>query len=88
MEFPTIHLNGTSKRELLEQYTEASHAVDAALDALYKAGPNGRDYYVQSASALYKAQDEHYARIKKLREVKQELDDIALHVADAEGGRR
>jgi hypothetical protein len=87
MIFPTLHLNGTSKGALLDQYCDAAHAVDAAVTSLCENGPNGRDYYPQGQPAFFQAQAEHDARVKKLRQVRKELNEIAEYIADAEGGR-
>ena len=43
---PRIHLNGTSKGELLDQLKAADRALGAAEEALGRAAPNARDYYV------------------------------------------
>ncbi len=74
---PTVHLNGTSKQELLDQLCEAITALHAAGKALARACPNGRDYYVQSATAIGQALDQHEARMNKLREIVTELEAIA-----------
>ena len=84
---PTIHLNGTSAADLLAQYRAAYEATFAALEALCKAAPHGRDYYLQGnssypggSSAITNAQNEHEARVAKLLEVSEELHQLALHV--------
>ena len=38
---PTVHLNGTSKADLLEGYIDAIRALRVAKDKLNKAGPTG-----------------------------------------------
>ena len=43
---PIVHMNGTGWSDLYEQYDAANAALRAAGDALRKASPNGRDYYV------------------------------------------
>lgn len=45
MRIPTVHMNGTSPEDLLEQLVRAHQAVAGALEALDAASPNGRDYY-------------------------------------------
>jgi len=74
---PTIHLNGTPKERLLEQIENAYGKLGEAIKALANAAPNGRDYYPQGSDAIYRAQDEHSARMKKLLEVRKELEDLA-----------
>ncbi len=51
MQLPTIHLNGTSKANLIEPLCEASQSLDLAYEALKRTGPNGRDYYPQGQAA-------------------------------------
>lgn len=79
---PTVHLNGTSGSDLREQLHRAHEVVRLAADALQAAAPNARDYYVQGAAAFPRARDEHYARLRKLGEIKLELEAIAVAVCD------
>lgn len=83
--FPTIHLNGTAKADLLEGYLDALTALRDAHDALCKTAPNGRDYYVADTSgiAINIAMDEHRARLRKLDDIKKEIEAIAMAVSDA-----
>lgn len=74
---PTIHLNGTSKESLVTGLCDAAHAIQIAITALGQAAPNGRDYYPQDMRALQKAQDQHNARVLRLRSVYAELMEIA-----------
>lgn len=82
---PTVHLNGTSRDELLKQLTDASEALDAAYNMLKKANPNGRDYYPQGTDVIYKAIEEHMSRLRKIDEVKEEIDELTRRVADPVG---
>lgn len=52
MMIPTLHLNGTSRTELIKQLTDAGHALALAIDALGNASPHGRDYYPQGPDAF------------------------------------
>jgi len=56
MMMPTIHINGTSAKELLEQLRNASVAVREARGALQQAAPHGRDYYPQGHDASSRQQ--------------------------------
>jgi len=78
---PTIHMNGTSREALLEDFVKVIDALNVAMEALQKSGPNGRDYYPQGDGALRKAQNEHLARMKKLKEVQDEIQEIAESIA-------
>jgi hypothetical protein len=83
LEIPTIHLNGTSKKELLEGIDSAYDAINTAITALAAAGPNGRDYYsgLDASKAGYdrlqKAAAEHYVRLGHLHQIKSELQELA-----------
>jgi hypothetical protein len=82
MQMPTIHFNGTNGRDLLEQYCEIGRAIANAIEKMVHNGPNGRDYYPLGPAAFSIAASEHEARIKKLREVREEIEQIAEHIAD------
>ena len=83
MMYPTIHLNGTSKAALVEQYENTMDAVQKASDVLREAYPNGRDYYVQAPGNISRAMDEHRSRLDRLADVRRELEDILSHILDA-----
>jgi hypothetical protein len=74
---PTVHLNGTSKSALVEQLCDAIDAIHAAGTKLAQACPNGRDYYPQGANAIQEALRQHEGRMKKLKEIADELHLIA-----------
>jgi hypothetical protein len=78
---PTVHLNGTSRKELLKQIEDAHAAVRNAIDKLCAAGPNGRDYYPQGPQAINHAVDEHSVRVQKLVSVQRELEELAEVIA-------
>ena len=73
---PTVHCNGTPKRDLTKANLAAQRALNLAMDALTAAGPNGRDYYPQGGGAWKTAQEEHGARMDALRGVLVELDAL------------
>jgi hypothetical protein len=77
---PMVHSNGTSKEELMQQLLDAHHALTEALGAMGRASPHGRDYYVMGNETLTKAGDDHRARIAKLVEVIEEIEEIAQGV--------
>jgi hypothetical protein len=80
---PTIHLNGTSSDELLQQALDPGRAVTAAMAMLSRAAPNGRDYYPQGPSATTTAMREHQERLAKLQDVLDDLHRIAEHISEA-----
>lgn len=86
MQLPTIHLNGTSKDELINVLCDASTAIDAAYEAMKLAAPNGRDYYPQGPEALQRATDEHLGRLRRLDDIKREIDELTVKID--EGGHQ
>ena len=80
---PSVHLNGTSREELLRQVQDAGQAVWQARDALAKASPNARDYYPQGVLAYPAARAEHDRRARALLDVEEELSQLAEAIADA-----
>lgn len=78
MIIPAIHINGTGRLALAEQYAQAALAIDDAIKALIEAAPHARDYYIQQdPDAFRKAVAEQESRVARLREVREEL--IRLH---------
>jgi hypothetical protein len=76
---PTVHINGTSRENLLADYQTSFDAVDNAINVLMAGGPNGRDYYMK-AGAFEQARAEHLARLKKLHDVQEELHTIYTYL--------
>lgn len=44
---PSVHLNGTSKKELIMQLENAHYALGEAVSRLQATAPHMRDYYVK-----------------------------------------
>jgi len=88
MRAPTIHLNGTSGEALLDQATSAAQALREALEAMGRAAPNARDYYVQGPEAFPLADDAHDARCAAVRALIAEYEELAEALADALDERR
>lgn len=80
MQLPTIHLNGSSREALKLPLCEASNNIFDAIRALAEATPNGRDYYPQGPEALARATAEHTARLRKLEEVRAEINGLLEHI--------
>lgn len=78
---PTVHMNGTGKRALLDECLEARRAIQEAIKLLPH--PNGRDYYPQQNDALGRAAKEARERIEKLHGVADELMSMALAIQNA-----
>lgn len=76
---PIVHLNGTSKEDLLRQRTELWDALGVVEDKLRQAAPNARDFHLEQG--LYEqACAQHARRLEILRrllaEVETELSGI------------
>jgi len=79
---PTVHLNGTSGQDLIDQNTNAWEAVRKAIDTLRAAAPNARDYYVKSPEAFSIAQRAHEYRVSALTAVRDQLASIVEGIQD------
>lgn len=74
---PTVNLNGTARRELLEQYKDACTAIYAAQLALSRMAPHGRDYpvtTVQSGGGFDEAVKQHWRRYLALDLIRKEVE--------------
>jgi hypothetical protein len=66
---PTVHLNGTGRKDLCDGYMAAYKAARRAFDALADATCNARDYYTQGEDAYRLARDERDRQLKNLRDL-------------------
>lgn len=79
---PSVHLNGTGRAELCRQLEAAHTALESGAEALGRAAPNARDYYVQSPEAFALARAEHVQRLGAIEGVQRELLAIWEAVQD------
>jgi len=82
---PCVHMNGTSKFELVLQLEDTYLAIGNAIDALKKAAPNARDYYVYDSGAYEEAREQHFDRMERLYRVQNELATIHLAIHENSG---
>ena len=82
MKIPTVHLNGDSYNSLFESHEEAMDTVAVAIHAVGGTAPNGRNFYCQGddAFAIETATNEHQDRMRRLREVYEELQEITIGI--------
>ena len=78
---PALHLNGTSADDLLEQQADVLAALEGLRQALAKATPNARDYYVVSETAYAEALAAHRAEFSVLEALVSRHEVIGLHLA-------
>lgn len=71
---PTIHLNGSGRKTLFEDYNNAYKALNEALEAFYKIEFNARDYYVQSDTAFYEARTQRDCELARFAQLKEYLE--------------
>ena len=71
---PSVHLNGTGRKTLQEDYFRAYRALDEAIEAFYKIEFNARDYYIQEDGAFYKARTERDCELQRFAQIKEYLE--------------
>ena len=86
MIYPRVHLNGTSRKELLEQLETAYRALNTAYACVQSAFPHARDYYVLPDSAYTQARHEWHARLSAIAQAKVDMLEIYQNVESQ--GRR
>lgn len=77
---PTVHLNGTSKEELVELRLAAVEACRALHEAMQKAMPNDRDYYPQGEGAGKQAREAWAERLQLIELISDELLEDAMKI--------
>jgi hypothetical protein len=75
-----IHLNGTSGKDLWNEYHAAYEATKNSIDALCNATCNGRDFYPQGPAAFSQARSERDEALQKLREVKTYIEEVLMGI--------
>jgi hypothetical protein len=83
-----VHLNGTSVEELEKQFRACVSTLNEAMNALYLAAPNARDYYPLGADAFEAARKRHEARIGVVAGVQKECMATLEDLADQAESRR
>lgn len=81
---PTVNLNGTSSRELIEQIRTAHLALLEAFRALQKASPHGRDYQTVPTERYTLARHQHNIRLVRLDNTIKELEEIGVQIQSQE----
>jgi hypothetical protein len=77
---PTVHLNGTDKKDLCKDYDNALRRVEEAIEAVAKIEFHSRDYYPQGNQAWNKAVEERMDIRKKLKEVEEYFTAHLEHI--------
>lgn len=83
---PTIHLNGTSAKQLFEEYKAAAEACFQALEACKALTVNERDYYLQrteeGGNVFPQAVEQRNQWYNALQTVKAEIIEVLDHISD------
>jgi len=74
---PIVHLNGTSRKELVDLRCEFGRKLRDAVEALTAMSPNGRDYYPEPGR-LEKATAQHKRRLDTLHALYVEIESEVL----------
>ena len=88
LQLPVVHLNGTSKRELKNLWLAPYSLIGDAYDQLKRAAPHMRDYYVLPGGGqaeFLTAQEQHYSRLRRLEQVREELETLCNGIDKQEG---
>lgn len=80
--FPTVHLNGTSRKMLAEGYQAAYVKLQDAIRSFAEIEMNGRDYYPQGSDAYPKARTERDMQLANLRSVRDYLEAHLIHLGE------
>lgn len=80
LEMPCVHLNGTSREELIEQHLGVIDSLTVLMESLAIASPNGRDYYPKGDTSFSIARRQHAARIDAVRWMLKEEAEIVLYL--------
>jgi hypothetical protein len=78
---PTIHLGGTSRQQLEDDYMQAMDAVRQAFTVYtVRAAPHGRDYYTQPPGAYEDALHEFQEQSDALLSIASDLEKTIIHI--------
>ena len=87
---PIFNINGSSPRQYRDDACRVLELLQDARKALGEIAPHGRDYQTCSTpgSTLSLAMMEHRSRVSALEELEREIEELAMHAADAIIDRR
>jgi hypothetical protein len=82
---PTVHLNGTSRKSLVQQRSDIVQALVEVGKAIGQAWPHGRDYYPQGPDALIAAERVWKERAKIVADLRDEISEEGVRIYNQEG---
>lgn len=80
--FPTVHLNGTDRKMLADDYLLAWRHLNDAITAFNAIEFHQRDYYVQPDGAWQQATTERSEAAHKLHEVHKYIETHLIHLEE------
>jgi thiamine phosphate synthase YjbQ (UPF0047 family) len=80
MILPTLNSNGSSADDLIQPRREAYDLLQAAIKALQRVAPNGRDYAHNDQCVADR--DAHYTRLKAIHTIAAELVAEAVAIKE------
>lgn len=79
---PTVHLNGTSRKMLADDYGTAYRALIQAREAFAAIEFNARDYYVAGPDAFSRARTERDCALQKFSQLIDYLEAHLIHLGE------
>jgi hypothetical protein len=79
---PSIHLNGTGRKMLTDDYGTAYRALQTAFRAFQSIEFNARDYYPQGGDAFAQARTQRDIQLHHLAEVRHYLETHLAHIGE------
>lgn len=81
---PQVNMNGTSRAELVSNYSNAQIALIRAIDAVRMTSPHGRDFQTckEPGKTRDKAHGQHLERVVLLEAIAEEMDGLAHMVME------
>jgi hypothetical protein len=78
---PTLNINGSSARDLIDPRLAAYDAIQAAIKALQQVTPNGRDYPGDNDKCV-EDRDMHYIRLRQIKLIAAEIMAEAISIKE------
>jgi len=79
---PTVHLNGTGRKMLNDDYTAAYCALQTAIRAFQSIEFHARDYYTQGVDAFTRARHHRDTQLQHLAGVQHYLETHLVHLGE------
>lgn len=81
---PRVNLNGTSKEDLVRQYTRVMRHLDETLGLMGEATPHGRDFqtFPDGAMLTTSARAAWHDRMQVLSAIRAEVEKLAISIND------